>query len=227
MTLVSWVTVLRRRWIVVATIIGVVALASAVLAIQAYHERQYMGTVELYVSVVPTPGSATETAAQLLASETAANYLGDDLLAVAHSNAVARSVSRDLARRHVAYLTPTAVESAVGGGRAGRTLTITASYGTSRVALAMVGSLTEALTTRRAAYVGPAVARGSYVDVLGRPAVGRVVAGRPLHDFVLRVFLGTVVAVGAAFAWDFLDDTVQNPEQVEASLSAPVLARFG
>jgi capsular polysaccharide biosynthesis protein len=220
-TLVYWFAVLRRRWPILAVIIILVALASGLVAIRSYRHHHYVASVGFFVTTVSLPTGNPQT------SETAANLLGDDLLDIAHSSAVAHDISRYLASHHLASITAGAVQGAIGGSRTHRTVTVTATSGDAHTALAIARGIALALTTWRSRYMGKALAQRSSVTIINQPSVSPASTSRLLLDFAFRAFLGVIVALGVAFAWDFLDDTVHNEDELERWLGAPVLVRIG
>src|SRR5579864_9462527 len=92
--------------LIVAVLI-VDVLASLYLFAKAYRQVSYQACLTLYVadvsapSLISAPQTTLETAGQLLAGETAANFFGDDILDVSQSHDVAAFVSQRLAPLHL------------------------------------------------------------------------------------------------------------------------------
>src|SRR5690348_3879525 len=95
--------VLRRRWLIIVVILLLDLLAGAFVYARSRRAAGYRACTTLYVadvsspSLIAAPPTTLETAGQLLAGETAANFFGDDILDVAQSSKVASYVSASLA----------------------------------------------------------------------------------------------------------------------------------
>src|SRR5579864_8630398 len=103
----SYWSVLRRRWLLIAAVIVLDLIISGYLFEKSNRQLGYQGCSTLYVadvsspSLISAPQTTLETAGQLLAGETAANFFGDDILDVSESRSVAAFVSQRLAPLHL------------------------------------------------------------------------------------------------------------------------------
>jgi len=95
-------SIVRRRWPLVAILFLLDLLASGYLFAKSYRHVGYNGCLTLYVadvsspSLISAPPTTLQTAGQLLAGETAANFFADDILDVARSGDVSSFVSRSI-----------------------------------------------------------------------------------------------------------------------------------
>lgn len=225
----SYLQILLRRWPLIAVIAILALLSSGYLFLKAYRHAAYQGCVTLYVAdasapyVVESPPTTISTA-QLLAGESAANFFADDILDVAQGKNVAAYVSSRIAPQRLPNSATADISGRVGGSRRDRTVDLCVQNPNSATALAAAQSLGGAMTRGRAKFLGRLMARRTYVSVVSPASVGRVSRSRDILNFGLRLFLGIVVALGAALLWDALDPTVRDTRDVERALGAPVLA---
>lgn len=200
--------ILRRRWWIVALILVIDILASGYSFAKSYRHVGYQSCLMLYVadvgapSLISAPSDTLDTAGQLLAGETAANFYADDILDVSQSGTVASFVSSRIASRHLPSTAP--ADIAVSGSRKDRTVTLCVSNPNSASALAAGQALGYAMTSARSDFMGP-VAKRTYVHIITLPSVGAAPAGTHLVSLALRLVLGLIVALGVALLWDALD----------------------
>ncbi len=200
--------ILRRRWWIVALILIVDILASGYLFAKSYRSVGYQSCLMLYVadvgapSLIAAPSDTLDTAGQLLAGETAANFYADDILDVSESGTVASYVSARIAPRHLTNAAPSDI--AVSGSRKDRTVNLCVSNPSEATALAAGTALGYAMTAARSHFMGP-VAKRTYVHIITLPGVTAAPAGHSLVSLALRLILGLIVALGLALLWDALD----------------------
>lgn len=223
MTWSSYADILRRRWPIVAAILLLDVLVSGALFARAYRHVGYAGCVTVYVADVSAPSVTLETTDQLLAGETAANFFGDDILDVAQSSDVARTISDALGPAHLPNSAPG--ELAVSGARKDRTVNLCVANPSAATAGAAAQLLGYEMTKNRAHFIGKKMARRTYVRVISPASVGKVSASHQLVNLVLRLVLGLLVALGLALLWDAVDPTVRDRLDVERALGVPVLGQ--
>jgi capsular polysaccharide biosynthesis protein len=229
----GYLSVLRRRWLLIAVILALDVLASGYLYLRSARSVGYQSCLTLYVadvsspSLIAAPLTALQSTGVLLSGETAANFFADDVLDVARSGIVATFISGRLSGRHLPSSSFADLNGSVSGSRLDRTVNLCVANPASSTALAAAGVLGQAMTVNRARFVGRAMARRTYVAVITAPTVGRASASHQTLNLVLRLVLGGIVALGLALLWDALDPTVRERSEVEAALGVPVLARFG
>lgn len=231
--------ILRRRWLIIVAVILLDVLVSGYLFAKSYRHAGYQGCVTLYVadvgapSLISAPSDTLDTAGQLLAGETAANFFADDILDVAQSQRVAAAISRTLReaamvsralRPTLSNIAAADINGSISGSRRDRTVTLCDTNPNQASALAIAGQLGNAMTSGRAQFVGAAVAKRVFVKVISSASVGAVSASHQLLNFALRVILGILVAAGLALLWDALDPAVRDRRDLAATLGVPVIA---
>lgn len=200
--------IVRRHWWIVALILILDVLASGYSFVKSYRHVGYQSCLTLYVadvgapSLISAPSATLDTAGQLLAGETAANFYADDILDVSQSGTVASFISARIAPRHLP--STAAADIVVSGSRKDRTVNLCVSNPNAASALAAGQALGYAMTTARSDFMGP-VAKRTYVHIITLPAVGAAPAGTHLVSLALRLVLGLIVALGVALLWDALD----------------------
>ncbi|HEX6507491.1 MAG TPA: hypothetical protein VF221_07655 [Chloroflexota bacterium] len=220
--------VLRRRWAVIAVIVLLDVLVSGVLYARSRRTAGYQACTTLYVadvsapSLIAAPQTTLETAGQLLAGETAANFFGDDILDVSESSRVATYVSRQLSSKHLPNSSQAAINGSVGGSRRDRTVQLCVTNPNSDTALAAAGALGQAMTSARAQFVGRNIARRTYVAVVSTPSVAPVAPSSSRTRLGLQFILGVLLACGIALLWDTLDPAVRDRADLERTLRVPV-----
>ncbi|HLJ69655.1 MAG TPA: hypothetical protein VKX16_20040 [Chloroflexota bacterium] len=226
--LAPYIAILRRRWPILVAIIALDVLVSGYLYRKAHNAAGFQACTTLYVADVTAPGmvSAADTnaTAQLLAGESAANFFGDDINDVAQSQHVAAYVSARLAPRHLPNTSPSDIDGAVSASRLDRTLHLCVSNAYSTSALAAAQVLGTAMTSDRALFVGKAMAKRTFVNVISDASVGPASSSHALLNFGLRVILGVLLAIGLGLMWDALDPRVRDKRDLERTLGVPVLA---
>lgn len=222
-------TILRRRWPLVTGVILLTALASGYSFLKSYRHVGSQACFTLFVadvsapSLISAPPSTLAQAGQLLAGETAANFFADDILDVAQSTSVARYAAQRLQPRGLPTTASPDIEGAVSGSRRDRTVNLCVTNPNSASASAIAGAVGTAMTVDRAKFIGAPLARRTFVKVVSPPSVGPAPAGHHLLNLILRLILGTVVALGLALLWDALDPQVRDERDVEQAVGAPVL----
>jgi hypothetical protein len=223
---VAWTAywdVLKRRWIVVLLILAVDVAAGLYLYRKANHQLGYQACLTLYVadvsspSVIAAPSDTLDTAGQLLAGETAANFFADDILDVSQSGSVADFISSKLRPRNLPSSSPGDI--GVEGSRKDRTVSLCVSNPQSTTALAAARQLAVAMTSRRGLFIGPQMAKRTYVHLITAPGVGAVSNRHNLLSLAERLFLGVLVALGAALLWEAIDPV--RRKQVNGPVSTP------
>lgn len=226
----SYWAIARRRWWIILAIVFLDALVSGYLYHKSARQAGFQACFTLYVadvsspSLISAPPTSLAAEGQLLAGETAANFFADDVLDVAQSSAVARFVSARLRPQGLPSTAMSDVQGSVSGSRLDRTVNLCAANPNSASALAVAQQVGTAMTVDRARFVGPSMGRRTYVKLISPATVAPAPKSHQLLNLGLRVFLGVLVALGAALVWDALDPTVRGQRDMEQALGAPVLA---
>jgi len=229
MTWTSYWGIARRRWPIIVVLFVLVAAASGYLYRKASRSAGSQACTTLYVSDVTAPSltvGAAGSVETLLAGETAANFFADDLLDVAQSRRVAQYVSARLRPAHLPSTSTGDIAGAVSGSRKDRTVNLCVTNPNAESALQIGRTLGLTMQNHRGLFIGPKLAGDTFVRVVSEATVGPAPTSRALLNLLLRLFLGALVALGAAFIWEALDPTVRDQRDIVASLDAPVLTRM-
>lgn len=222
----AYLGILRRRWYLIVLIICVDLAVSAYFYREADVSAGYQSCTELYVadisapSLISAPPTSLQSAGELLAGETAANFFADDILDIAQSASVSSYITDAV---FPAAKPAQAPNWGVGGSRKDRTVTLCLTSPDPTVALRAGQALAAGMTTDRSKFLGP-MARRIYTRVISPASVGPAPTSHATLTLLLRLVLGVLVALGAAFLWDALDPRVRNRADVERALRVPVLS---
>ena len=200
-------------------------VVSTLLALREVTNRVWVASTTIFVSAVPYGPPATASAG-LFGYESEASKMAQDLSQVAVSRVLAGNL---LAEHRIAVLglSRTKIENSLSAASNGRTVTVTVTAPTQQEATALDQSAQSQLVTSRATYLGPFEAARSDVRVISPPKASQSSSIRHAASaWLLRLILGAVVAFALALAWDYLDDTMHSPNDLERWLYAPVLARL-
>lgn len=211
-------------------VLGLVVLAGLYSYAKSARHAGFQGCLTLYVadvsspSLISAPSTTLDTAGQLLAGETAANFFADDILDVGQSSKVAGFISAKIAPLHLPNTGVADINGAVSGSRRDRTVNLCVSNPNSQSALSAAQALGVAMTTQRVRFIGKAMAHRTFVTVVSSAGATPATTSHHLIDLALRLFLGLLVALGLALLWDVLDPRVRDDADIERVLGAPVLA---
>lgn len=220
-----WSGFLRRRWVVLVTIFGLIAIIAAFLALREYTNRPYTSSVQFFVSAVPSLSGTKLVSPGIVSYEGEARLAAMDLTDVAQSMAAATDVSNYLRVHHLGYLSPTQVQGIVTVSSSGRVVTISDTRPSAHGARLVADAETFVGTTWRGRYEGGPEARRTDVKLISLPNTVRAATGGIALTLLVRLIVAAIVAFAVALAWDYLDDTVRDPEDLERWLGTPVLAR--
>jgi capsular polysaccharide biosynthesis protein len=224
----SYWGVIQRRWYIILAIVVLDVIASGALYAQSRHAAGYQACTTVYVadvsapSLIAAPQTTLETAGQLLAGETAANFFGDDVLDVAQSSRVARFVSSHIASKRLPNSSQADINGSIAGSRHDRTVALCVTNPNSSTALAAASAVGTAMSSARAQFLGQGIAKRTYVAVISGPSVGAVASTTSRLRLGLQFILGLILAAGIAMLWDAADPTVRDRLDVEHVLNVPV-----
>lgn len=224
----DYLSIARRRWVLIAVIVLADVMLSGIVYRRANQAAGYQSCLTIYVADVSSPSliaasSSLDTAAQLLAGETAANFFGDDLLDVAQSRNVATFMVTRLSRTQLPNRDFGALNGAVTGSRLDRTVNLCVTNPSPRTALAAATALGAALTVDRARFIGSRMAKRTYVNVVSPPSTAPAPRSKRALTFLLQLVLGLFVALAAALLWEAFDPRVRDRHDLERTLGLPVL----
>jgi capsular polysaccharide biosynthesis protein len=222
--------ILQRRWPVVLAILLLNTALSGYLFRKSTHAAGYQSCLTLYVADVSSPsliaaaGTNLQTTAQLLAGETAANFFADDLLDIAQSRSVSRYVAAEIGPKRLPSSAFADINGSVSGSRLDRTVNLCVTNPDAGTAQVVAGALGIAMTSARAQFIGPSMARRTFVREISDPTVGAAPTSSGRLTLALRLLLGLFAALGLALLWDAVDPNVRDAADAETALGAPVLA---
>ncbi len=200
---------LRRRWWIIAVVLILDIIGSGVVYARDVRHLGYQACTTLYVADASAPtevavSSDLGAAGELLAGESAANFFADDIVDVAESQHVAAYVTARIHSRALPNSAAGDINGSISGSRRDRTVQLCVNNPDQNTALAAAQAAGTAMTAARSKFVGPLVAKRTYVTVISDASVAKVSSRHELVNLALRIFLGFLVAIGLAFLWDFL-----------------------
>jgi capsular polysaccharide biosynthesis protein len=216
--------VVRRRWRIVAAVVGLVAIVGGGLL--AFGSRQYSAEVQFLLNREPLqrPGATADFRYEEFYRFQATEYALDDLVVKVGGNVFAQKVAARLESQGIAGVTDEEVMRSLKSEREHRTLKVEATSGDRTKALAMARAVEEVLTTDPEATAPPDGSRVNVQTIHRDPAAqwNRLRAGL---TFGLQVALALLLGLGLAFLLEYLDDRVRDAEDARA-LGAPLLGRL-
>lgn len=220
--------IIRRRWLVVALVVGLAALGGGLLL--ALTPRQYSTEVRFLVNREPTQPVATSPAATPyfryddIYRFQGTEYALDDLVEQLRGNVFAAAMSEGLQARGVGNVTTTEVERALKPDRAHRTLTLEVATRSRELTRAMADVAEELLTQKADRFAPP---DGSHVSVrlIHRDPMTHSNLLRAALTYALQVALALLLGLGLAFLLHYLDDRAHDPRDAQA-LGVPLLGHL-
>jgi capsular polysaccharide biosynthesis protein len=223
MELVHYWRVIRRRWWLVASLVLVVGLLSAI-RYDWSPDATYACTFRFNVGLAPVAPSGAEYQYDPLGVWTASEYLMDDLASAVRGRAFAERVAERVTEQM-------GIDGASLAGRFGaatehRVLTVSVGWGDAAQLGEIANAAVAVLQQEGAQFVGAAGSAQPVLRLIDPPTISPV--GRSLRqklDLPIRLGLAVVTGVAGAFLLDYLDASVRDQEEVEA-LGIQVLAQI-
>ncbi len=221
-----YVDILRRFWVMIVVLPLVVAGGS--FALQRKQPPRYTSVGR--VMVTQTPHNKDEVLPfpdlNLIHSWQSSEYILDDVPQVLSSMALAEDVSAWL-KSQGHDVTPAVIRAGLAGEKFHRSITITSNVDNPELAQKFVEGAIESLQTHGLKYWNrhTDTDTGLRVAVLDPPSDAMQVSNRRtlVLDVGLSGILAFATAVGLAFLFHYLDDTLRDPHQVETYLGLHVL----
>jgi capsular polysaccharide biosynthesis protein len=208
--------IIRRRWWLIAILVGVVLIVSLV----TYQEPApvYVATMRFAIGIQgeePVNAASGEGRSDAwLASE----YLADDLSEVLKGGDFAARISEE---------TGIAVPAgAIFASREHRIMAVTITWSDRDQVQAIAEAVGAAIQDGGAEYFPQLTGIEAQAVLIDGPGIGQ--AGRSLRqklDLPIRLFVALVAGIALVFLWEALDDTVRNREDLEL-LGTPVLGEI-
>lgn len=225
MQLRQYWAIVRRRWLIVALVIGLVVLGGGALLLLT--PRQYTAEVRLLLNREPTqrpiPADAPfvyDDYYRFLSAE----FSLDDAVEAIKGNLFAQAVLTRLDAGGTTGWSDEQVSHALKPDRAHRVLTIETMATTREMALRLKAAV-ETTISRSPELIGPADGSKLQVRVVHSDALARSNLVRSLLIYAVQIVLGVLVGLGLAFLLDYLDDRVRDESDAQA-LGVPVLGRL-
>lgn len=218
----DYLTILRRRWAVVA-FVTVVALAVGG-AFTLRGPRSYEGTARMAVSVGADgqsnlPPYYSREYYSWLASE----YLADDLGEIVKSDAFLTDVRAYLDTD----LRGALVRDVVRARKTHRILEVTVQAPQPEQARQMAAAISDVVREQGHKYLAQLATPGGRVVVIDAPSVRpATTTGSLVADIGLRAALGFLVGLFLAFVVDYVDSTLRTAREVERTLGLPILGEI-
>jgi capsular polysaccharide biosynthesis protein len=195
---------------------------SSLLALQDIRSRDWVASTEVFISAVPYGPPPTANTG-LFSYESEGRQMTQDLSQVVPGRTLSTDLLLDKQLKKY-NLSLTILGNSLSSSANGRTLTITARAPSADEANLIDGLAQIELLKFRSRYIGRFEAIRSDVVVLSEPAAVRSPATHIVEMWLLRLVLGAIVAVAIALGWDYLDDSIHGPADLERWLAKPVLA---
>jgi capsular polysaccharide biosynthesis protein len=176
----------------------------------------YQATMRFTIGVSPETDADRVTMDPLYSAYLASEYIADDFTEILKSESFAGDVSARL--RGQGIVVPAgAIQGFTVAEKQHRILSMQMTWPDEEELRAMAQAAIEALEEENAKYFAQLGSPGAEVFVIDSPTV--VSLGVSLMDRLeipIRVLLSVVAGLGLVFLLDYLDDTVRDPEEVEA-----------
>ncbi len=206
--------IIRRRWWIIAGLTLVALVGSIVLRSQPV--PMYQATMRFTIGVAPESDPERVTMDPLYSAYLASEYIADDFTEILKSESFAGDVTARLEGQGIT-VPPGAIQAFTVAEKQHRILTMQLTWPDEAQLRAIAQAATEALEEENAKYFTQLGSEGAQVFVIDSPRV--VSLGVSLKDRLeipIRVVLGLIAGLGLAFLVDYLDDTIREPEEVEA-----------
>jgi capsular polysaccharide biosynthesis protein len=206
--------VLRRRWWIIAGL-TLVALAGSIV-FRSQPTPMYQATMRFTIGVAPESDSERVTMDPLYSAYLASEYIADDFTEILKSETFAADVSERLQEQGV-DVPPGTIQGFTVAEKQHRIITMQITWPKEDELQAIAQAAVNTLEEENAKYFTQLGSEGAQVFVIDSPRV--VSLGISLKDQLeipIRVLLGFVAGLGLAFLVDYLDDTIHEPEEVEA-----------
>jgi len=176
----------------------------------------YQAAMRFTIGVAPESDRERVTMDPLYSAYLASEYIADDFTEILKSESFASDVSERLERQGI-VVPPGAIQGFTVAEKQHRILTMQITWPDGEQLQLIAQAARQALEEENAKYFTQLGSEGAQVFVIDSPRV--VSLGISLKDRLelpIRVLLGFIAGVGLAFLVDYLDDTIREPEEVEA-----------
>lgn len=206
--------IVRRRWWIVAGL-TVVALVGSIV-FRSHPTPMYQATMRFTIGVPPEGDSERVTMDPLYSAYLASEFIADDFSEVVRSESFASDVSKRLQSRGIA-VSPGAIQGFTVAGKQHRILSMLITWADEDELRAIAEAARQALEEENAKYFTQLGSEGAQVFVIDPPRVVSLGIGlKERLEIPIRILLGLIAGLGLAFLVDYVDNTIREPEEVEA-----------
>ncbi len=192
-----------------------VALVGSIV-LRSQPAPMYQTRMRFTIGVAPESDPERVTMDPLYSAYLASEYIADDFTEILKSESFAGDVTARLERQGIT-VPPGAIQAFTVAEKQHRILTMQLTWPDEAQLRAIAQAATEALEEENAKYFTQLGSEGAQVFVIDSPKVVSLgVSLRDRLELPIRVVLGLIAGLGLAFLVDYLDDTIREPEEVEA-----------
>jgi capsular polysaccharide biosynthesis protein len=218
MELIKYWRIVRKRWWLIAALMGIVGVAS-LLTYDWSPPQRFTASLRFNVGMEPVPPSDAEYVYNPLDTWRSAEYLMDDLASAVRGAEYARRVAARLDQ-------DVNLAGAFGAATEFRVLTVSVLWGDREQLAQIVNVAAEVLYQEAGALVGPLGNARPVLRLIDPPVV--VPVGQSLADKLsipIRLGLAFVAGVAGVFLLDYVDVSIRTDKDLE-NMGISVLARI-
>ena len=217
-----WRIVWRRWWILAGLILLVLA---ASLVFRPHPTPMYQASMRFTIGVSPASDSERLTIDPLYSAYLASEYIADDFTEIVKSESFAGDVSARLAGQGV-VIPAGLIQGFTVSEKQHRILTMQITWPHESQLRSIAQAAAETLEQENAKYFKQLGSEGAEVFVIDPPRIVPLGVGlKDRLEIPIRLTLALLAGVGLAFLLHYLDDTIRDPNEVEA-LGMSVLGRI-
>jgi len=217
-----WRIVWRRWWIPAGLVLLVLA---ASLVFRPHPIPMYQATMRFTIGVSPESDSERLTMDPLYSAYLASEYIADDFTEIVKSESFAGDVSARLAGQGV-VVPAGVIQGFTVSEKQHRILSMQITWPHESQLRSIAQATVDTLEQENAKYFKQLGSEGAEVFVIDPPRIVPLGVGlKDRLEIPIRLALALLAAVGLAFLLHYLDDTLRDPDEVEA-MGMSVLGRI-
>jgi capsular polysaccharide biosynthesis protein len=214
MELREYWTILWRRWWIIAGLVAIVLVGS--LVFRSHPAPVYQASMRFTIGVPLESDSERLTMDPLYSAYLASEYIADDFAEILRSESFAADVSARLSAEGI-VVPAGAIQGFTVAEKQHRILTMQITWPDEAQLRAIAQAAQQTLEEDNAKYFKQLGSEGAEVFVIDSPHVVSLgVSLKDRLDIPIRVGLALLAGVGLAFLLHYVDDTIRDPEEVEA-----------
>jgi capsular polysaccharide biosynthesis protein len=209
-----WQIITRRWWIIVSLLLVVLVVSMMVRPTRA---PSYVATMRFMMGLEPEAKTGDYYAYDRYYTWLTAEYLVDDVAELVRSGAFAQALSQHLADSGLS-VPAGAIQASTQAGTLHRILTVSVVWGNEQELSKIANSVANLLPVEIARHFAQVGTSKVYASLIDPPAVGGVgLSLREKMDLPIRLILALVGGLALVFVLDYLDDSVRDKIELEAS----------